>query len=405
MADSSGERPFADFLASGPEPPPALSMDTVDADAADLDAAEAGADPTAGGGAAGGGAAGLDAEGASVNLTATVDYAPEAIEARGAELAAQAPLEQQRQEQQRQEQWQLQQSSQRQPYSSRSTAKVAEQVEWAGSNGSAYTQQQDDQQGDINGGAAPGQRDYMAEYQQRYPSSYQEGAFGAGYAEGGSSFAEPGSSAGGATYSTDSFDSGSDAGSYEVGVSGIFSGRDDSGVFWPDAAGLGDASSPRLAQTSPYQRGSYQDTASQGSSYLRSSGQDAANEETAGQATSYGGSYQEPSDGAQDGRQAAFTAQIPPALLADDIPAAEAGPPALVEAAAAPDSQQSLCNGRQPAAAAGDADATGGLDVAELVEEGLASLRAGRAAAADGAALGDADRLLRQVLHILPAPP
>lgn len=215
-------------------------------------------------------------------------------------------------------------------------------------------------------------------------------------------------------YSTDS---GSDAGSYEVGFSGPFSGRDDSSAFWPDAAGLGEASrQSRQAdahqsgpydqdapyQDSSYQNGAYQEGAYQEPAYPSAPYRDGSYQDSPNQAGAYvEGLYSDsaPRNGAQGSSQADDMTYSQPAGFTEAPLYGEVQPPTAATAAPA-----TPAVGPGPRPSRGASQPVGaGVDAApdppadELVAEGLASLRAGRAAAADGVALGDADRLLRQV--------
>lgn len=92
--------------------------------------------------------------------------------------------------------------------------------------------------------------------------------------------------------------------------------------------------------------------------------------------------------GADGGSSSQVPRPVPGVSLAESAPAAAASSAGVAASAA-----QQL-SAPPPASEAFTAPPA---DAADLVEEGLSFLRAGRQATADGAALGDADRLLRQV--------
>ena len=181
----SGERPFSDFLSSGP-----AAVD-IEPGAADPSFASQDADAGADESSSAGGSPGAD--GVAAEVVAGAEPARESGHARGSGLRAEASTQQQQeplqqellqqqptppppppQQQQQQQQWhQLDPSGIVSP-------EVAEQVEWAAGDGFSTPPPGSEQQGAAGGAAAPPARDYMAEYAQRYPASYQE----AGFADG-----------------------------------------------------------------------------------------------------------------------------------------------------------------------------------------------------------------------------
>ncbi len=361
-ASAGGERPFADFLAAGPEPPAAASMDSLPFDDSQAAAAAAAEGLGASGGAYPADSFDVDdsfddcGSGSTADLTATVDYAPAPV------LDIQADALGER------------------------SARARWDGGWsrgnAGGDGggmAAPSAGSPGQQGSSYGSSGAGydQQKYLDDYQESFPSSYQEAGFDGAYDANGAYDASGAYTDNGA-YANSRYQQSAAGGDYQQ--SPASGGYQQSPTN--DSYGSGS-----YGQRSPVRGGGgySQDPAVREESYNTGFYRALPEDERLPGSPPPGPAEVHSADGSS-------SSQVPPpgpgVSLADSAPAAAASSAGVAASAA-----QQL-SAPPPAS---EAFAAPPADAADLVEEGLSFLRAGRQAAADGAALGDADRLLRQV--------